>query len=136
MTEIRAYTRGWWYFATPRELQTRAAAPCHPAFQLLFDTSRPFWIRVFGCRDVPRDWVEAALEGREAGVLDGGQDGLRVTRDGAEVRVEWRDRGGGTTLWLPAAAVSEFLARTLVLVPFGAEGGHIDWSSLARGSAA
>lgn len=126
--EITAYTPGWWYFATPRELQTRAAAPYRPAFQLLYNTTRPFWIRVLGDRDVPRDWVERSLAGHTVGDVERG--GLQVARKGPEMRFEMRD----CMVWLPAEAVAAFLERTLVLVPFGAE--SIDWDQLTRGSAA
>jgi hypothetical protein len=134
MAEIRAYTRGWWCRATPRDSQPRAAAEYHPAFQLLYDTTRPFWIRVLGSRDIPRDWLKLALGGEQAGALDNECGDLQVSGQGAVVRLDLHGHAGQSVLWLPAAALAEFLARTLLLVPFGAE--HIDWDDLTRGSAA
>lgn len=135
MPEIRAYTPGWWCRDTRRDFQTRATAPTyHPAFQLLYDTTRPFWVRVLGCRDLPRDWLRLALGGEVAGVFDVECGDVQVCREGATVRLDLRGRAGDSVLWLPAAAVAGFLALTLALVPFGAE--HVDWDVLTRGTAA
>jgi Streptomyces sporulation and cell division protein, SsgA len=130
--EIKRYTPGW--YATPRELETLVSAPYKPACQMLFDTGRPFWIRVLGARDVPRDWLRLALGGEQAGVFDAECGDLQVCREGATVRLDLRARDGDSVLWLPAAAVAGFLALTLALVPFGAE--HVDWDELTRGTAA
>jgi hypothetical protein len=136
--EITTYTPGWCFDGDVAPwFWNRSAALYHPSCQLLYTLTRPFWIRVLGDWEVPRLWVDKALAGHTVGVHAPGHRSVRVGREGPDMRFDmsWLPAREGV-LWLPAYPVAEFLERTLLLVPFGKEGDHIDWSDLPRGSAA
>lgn len=134
---IQTFTCGWWYGkGSHPNLRSRAGAKYEPQLPLVYDTSQPFWLGVFHGWDYPREWVNQALNGEPVGELDAHYGGLRIEREAAELRFTMRWDGGEAVLWLPAEPVSTFLGHTLVLVPFGKEGDHMDWSDLARGEAA
>lgn len=136
--EIQAVTCAWTCGVghTRRGMRLRAAATYHPTFPLRYTTSQPFWLLVPGGWALPREWLQLALDGEQAGVFDAECGNLQIVREAAELRVEMRGPDGDAVLWLPVAAVRELLGRSLVLVPLGAEFGHIDWSGVAWGSAA
>jgi hypothetical protein len=141
--QITTYTPGWaltddtasWFW-------NRAAATYHPSCQILFALTRPFWIRMLGDWEFPREWIDKALAGHQVGefTLDrrstSARRSVRVAREAAYMRFDMRWPGGEGVLWLGAHPVSEFLERTLLLVGFGREGEYMDWSGLPRGSAA